>query len=51
MLLETEHCVKVEVLEVLLLDVRQEGGVAEKATLLDLLADRKILEEERVCLT
>jgi hypothetical protein len=48
-LLETEHAVKVEGLEALLLEVRQECGVAEReqATFLDLLAARKILEEER----
>ncbi len=48
-LLETEHAVKVEALEALLLEVRQERGVAEReqATFLDLLAARKILEEER----
>jgi hypothetical protein len=38
---------KVEALEALLLEVRQERGVAEReqATFLDLLAARKILEE------
>jgi hypothetical protein len=48
-LLETEHAVKVEALEALLLEVRQERSVAlrERSTFLDLLAARKILEEER----
>jgi hypothetical protein len=52
-LLETEHAVKVEALEALLLEVRQERGVAERerATFLDLLAARKILEEERAHLS
>ena len=47
--LETEHAVKVEALEALLLEVRQERGVAqrERATCLHLLAARKILKEER----
>jgi hypothetical protein len=47
-LLETEHAVKAEALEALLLEVRQERGKAEReqATFLDLLAARKILEEE-----
>jgi hypothetical protein len=41
-LLETEHAVKVEALETLLVEVQQERGVAEReqATLLDLLAAR-----------
>ena len=48
-LLETEHAVKVEALRALLVEVRQEREVAERerATFLDLLAARKILEEER----
>ena len=48
-LLETEHAVKVEALEALLLEVRQERGVAEReqATFLDLLTARKILEAKR----
>jgi hypothetical protein len=56
-LLKTEHAVKVEALETLgsalLLEVRQERGVAEReqATFLDLLASRKILEEERAHLS
>ncbi len=52
-LLETEHAVNVEALEALLLEVRQERGVAEReqATFLDLLAARKILEEERAHLS
>jgi hypothetical protein len=51
--LETEHAVKVEALEALLLEVRQERGVAERerATFLDLLAARKIIEEERAHLS
>jgi hypothetical protein len=46
--LEMEHAVKAEALEALLLEVRQERGVAEReqASFLDLLAARKILEEE-----
>jgi hypothetical protein len=52
-LLETEHAVKVEALEALLLEVQQERGVAEReqATFLDLLAARKILEEEHAHLS
>jgi hypothetical protein len=48
-LLETEHAVKFKALEALLLEVQQERGVAEReqATFLDLLAARKIVEEER----
>ncbi len=47
-LLETEHAVKVEALEALLLE-EQERGVAERerATFSGLLAARRILEEER----
>jgi hypothetical protein len=52
-LLDTKHAVKVEALEALLLEVRQERGVAlrEQATFLDLLAARKILEGERAPLS
>ena len=47
-LLETEHAVKVEALEAVLLELRQERGVAEceQATFLYLLAARKVLEDE-----
>ena len=47
--IETEHAIKVEALEALLLEVRQVHGVAERerATFLDILTACKIVEEER----
>jgi len=47
--IETEHTVKVQVLEALLLEVQQVHDVAERerATFLDILTARKIVEEER----
>ncbi len=46
---EAAHRSEVTEVEVLLLEVRQERGVTEReqATFLDLLAARKILQEER----